>query len=247
MDKTLFDNLLKIFVEEVKQEFDSTFQKKIKRIFEDSMIRGNNSSLSHVVEDKFAEFLNNLNIKSNYLFLIDVNLSTMLNGVKKSIRPDIVVIHRDSKKIIAIFELKIDDARASDTWVEDSNGKLKLLKDINNNSKMNAKENYISYSTINVDAMGDPIKTGTGKLSPKIRHTIGCSQEAELACISLCKNNSRTIGDSKEKYRTSGDYAMYLSFKHFNNQNHTLADLLDKTNLNHQGLYELLIKMNFID
>ncbi|MCH6265112.1 hypothetical protein [Neobacillus citreus] len=240
MNKAEFENYIKGFVKDIKREFDKNFKNKLKGIIGDSMIRGNNPTLSNIVEDRFAQLLYTIYLEKNYLYLIDVSFSTKLHGESKSIRPDIVVIERKSNKIEAIFELKIDDARADDNWVEQSQAKLKRLKDISKNE--DKEKNYIHYTTIKINNNGEPMKTRTGRFSNTI-HNISCSQNAKLACITLCKENSRKKANS-EVFRSSGEFAMYLSNKHFNNKNHTLQDLLDEKNLNTVQLYDLLIQMN---
>lgn len=240
MDRTVFDYQFIKFIKDVKREFDINFENKLKGIIGNSMIRGNNPSLSHVVEDKFAEFLCLIFAKKNYLYLIDINLSTKLNGDSKSIRPDILVIEREKNEIKAIFELKIDDARADDEWVNMSQDKLNILKTISKNSDI--KGNDIHYTTIKVDESGKPVKTPTGRYSSNI-NSIKCSQDAKIVCITLCKENSRKI-KGKDTYRTFGDYALYLSDKHFNNQNHSLESILNRENLKADQLYSLLLKMD---
>ncbi|MDF2605830.1 MAG: hypothetical protein K0S34_20 [Bacillales bacterium] len=136
--------------------------------------------------------------------------------------------------------MKIDDARADDNWVEKSQEKLIRLKDIS--KEEDKKNNYIHYSTIKITNNGEPIKTKAGRLSNTI-HNISCYQDAKLACITLCKENSRKKAKS-EVYRSTGEFAMYISKKHFNNQNHTLQDLLYEKNLNTVQLYNLLKQMN---
>jgi hypothetical protein len=242
MDKVTFDAEFIKFIKAVKSEFDINFQKKLNGIIGNSMIRGNNPSLSHIVEDKFAEFLFTIYSNKNYLYLIDVNLSTCFNGEGKSIRPDIVVLERKSNEIKAIFELKIDDARAEDDWVAMSQARLDRLKKISKKNELGEKGNYIHYNTIKVNDIGEPIKTPSGKYSTQ-RHSVRCSPDAKSACITMCEENSRKIKDTKI-LRTSGDYAMYLSEKHFNNQNHSKECILSDENLKANELCELLLKMN---
>jgi len=168
MDRSIFNDQFLKFIKAVKSEFDKNFEKKLKGVIGNSMIRGNNPSLSHVIEDLFAEFLYFTFSNKNYLYLIDVNLSTRLNNEikSKSLRPDIVVVERATNTIKAIFELKIDDARADDDWVNKSKEKLDRLKNISRNidSERNSG-NYIHYTTIKVNDIGEPIKTASGRFS----------------------------------------------------------------------------------
>lgn len=242
MGRDVFDYQFNKFIKDIKREFDNNFEKKLKGIIGNSMIRGNSPSLSNQLEDKFAEFLYSSYLNKNYLYLIDVNLSTKLNDESKSIRPDIVVIERKNNEIIAIFELKIDDARADDEWVRMSQDKLNLLKEISKNIESVSKDNYIHYSTIKVNDSGKPEKTPKGRNRTTI-NSIKCSQDAKIACITLCKENSRKIAGT-ENFRTFGEFALYLSGKHFNNQNHLPESIINEKNLNTEGLYNLLSKMN---
>jgi hypothetical protein len=239
MDRDKFDYQFIKFVKDIKREFDINFEKKLKGIKNNNMIRGNNPSLSHVVENKFAELLYTIFSHKNYLYLIDVNLTTKLNGESKSIRPDIVVIERETNEIKAIFEMKIDDARANDEWVKMSNDRLIQLKKISKN--IQSKDNYIRYTTIKINDSGKPVKTRNGRYSSKI-NSIRCSPDAKVACITLCKENSRKIKET-DHYRTSGEFTLYLSDKHFNNQNHSFESIISKENLKADELYELILNM----
>lgn len=240
MDISLFNDQFEKFVTGVKINFDLNFKNKLRGISEGTFIRGNNPSLSNIVEDKFAEFLYQVFRDKNYLFLIDVNLSTKYKGESKAIRPDIIVIERNSNAIKGIFEIKIDDARADDDWVKLSEEKLEHLKAISKST--DAKNNYIQFTTIKIDEYGNPLRSPKGRIRTE-KHKINCSQEAKIACITLCRENSRKREDS-EKFRTEGELALYISEKHFNNQNHTMQDILDKENLNKETLFEILEKVN---
>lgn len=241
VDKHFFNEQLLIFVTKVKNEFNIKFEKKLLSYKENVMIRGTNPSTSHLVEEKFAEFLNELYLHKDYLYLIDVNFTIKLDGKNKSIRPDVVILDKRTKEIVAIFELKIDDARASDDWVKTSIEKLELLKKVslNLNKKPN---NSIHYNSIILHA-GEPERTPKGRYKTQV-NLVNCSFDAKIACITLCKENSRRKKLDKDEFRTTGDLAMYLSKRHFNNPSHSMESLVSSSNLNSEELYHLLEKMD---
>lgn len=239
MSKPQFEELFNLFIRKMKSEFNTSFQKKLNGIIGGSIIRGTSPSLSHVFEDNFADFLYNLFKEKDYKYLIDVNLSVKINSAKSTqYKPDILVIEKRTSTIKAIFELKIDDARANDEWVKDANQKLDILKAVS--SYQDKTNNYIKYRIIKVDELGLPITNRAGKIQHHER-TLSCSPNARVACLALCKENSRKKTDGT--YRTTGDMALYISDKHFNNQNYSLEDLMDSNNLNTYRLEELINQM----
>lgn len=239
MSNLQFEELFNMFIRKMKSEFNINFQKKLDGIIGGSIIRGTSPSMSHVFEDNFADFLFNLLKDKDYQYLIDVNLSIKINSARNTqYRPDILVIEKRTSTIKAIFELKIDDARANDDWVKEANQKLDILKAVS--SYQDKTNSYIKYRLVKVDQFGRPITNRVGKIQHAM-HTLSCSPNARVACLALCKENSRKKPD--KTYRTTGDLALYISDKHFNNQNYSLEDLMDSNNLNTYRLEELINQM----
>ncbi|OAS13733.1 hypothetical protein [Paenibacillus oryzisoli] len=243
MDKAKYQELLISFVTDLKAERETSFKRKINSVYEGNKIRGNNPTFSYIFEDMFTDFLCDLFKRSDYKYLVDMNLTTCLDGNIQYFRPDIIVVERESNVILGVFELKIDDARAEDDWVLKSQLKLARMKDIyqNINQKQSESDNYIRYSTLSLDINGEPIKNKNGKMKTE-KHFLYCDIDAKIACLALCEENSRMKKD-KKVYRTTGELAMYISKKHFNNANHSLEQLLQSNNLNSEELFNLLEKM----
>lgn len=250
MNRLIFNKVLEEFITEMKEEFDKVFQKKIEGIYQGKMIRGTNPSLGNVLEDKFTNFLMKLFGDEKYLYLIDVSFSTKLLGEPKAstIRPDIVIINRQSREIKAVFEVKIDDARADDYWVDNALVRLQRLKDI---SQSFSEDSYITFKTIKVNEEGEPIRVKRKNSEERVlvfdKHFLTCDPKAQIACIVLCKENSRKKKSGGD--RTDGDFGVYISKKHLNNQNYLLSDFLgkdenDQPNIDYDKLFKVINKMN---
>lgn len=245
MDKESFNKLFIKFIEEMKKEYDKIFIKKIEGIYEGVKIRGNNPSLSNIYEDKFTDFISSLFPNNNYLYLIDVSLTTKIDNQSKSIRPDIIIVDKNSNSIQAIFELKIDDARAKDDWVEMSQNNMKRLKQISINNNNSPKKNFIQFRTLKLDINGNPIKKKTRTNKTKFefdKHKLTCNADATIACFTLCEENSRRRTDGK--MRTEGTNASYLSIRHFNNQIYSKEDFINEENLYIDKVFQILKNTN---
>lgn len=229
----------------MKIEYDKVFIKKIEGIYEGIKIRGNNPSLSNIYEDKFTDFISSLFPSNNFLYLIDVSLTTKLDNQSKTMRPDIIIVDKSSNSIQAIFELKIDDARAKDDWVEMVHNNMKRLKEISINHYNSPSNNFIQFRTIQLDVNGNPIKTISKKNKTKFKfdkHLLTCNADAMVACFTLCEENSRKRKDGK--MRTEGTNASYLSIKHFNNQIYSKEDFINEENLYIDKVFQILKKIN---
>lgn len=245
VDKEFFDKLFIKFIKEMKVEYDKVFHKKIEGIYKGIKIRGNNPSLSNVFEDKFTDFISSLFPNNNFLYLIDVSLTTKLDNQSKTIRPDIIIVDKSSNSIQAIFELKIDDARAQDDWVEMAQNNMKRLKKISINNNNSPKSNFIQFRTIKLDAYGNPIKKKTRANKTKFefdKHILTCNADATIACFTLCEENSRRRTDGK--MRTEGTNASYLSIRHFNNQIYSEEDFINEENLYIDKVFQILKSTN---
>lgn len=245
MQRNYFNQLFEEFIIIMKREFDKVFKNKIAGISSGRIVRGTNPSLSTVLEDEFAIFLSKLYCERDYQFLIDVSFSTKLAGEIKgsTIRPDIVVVDKKTNEIKVIFELKIDDARADDKWVNKAKERLNRLKRI---SEDKTNQSYISYKTLRVNEEGEPVRRKKRNSIDSVleynKYYLKCKIEAQVVCIALCNENSRG--------KTVGDNALYLSKKHLNNQNYSLNDFIEhdknkinRTNLNYEGLFNVLQKL----
>lgn len=240
MDRDSFDKLFRKFIEDVKSEYNKVFDTKIKRIHAGTKIRGTNPSLSNFCEDRFADFLSALFPNKNFLYLIDVSLTTKLNNQSKTMRPDIMIVDKSSNNILAIFEVKIDDARAKDNWVEIAQHNIERLKQISINHDNNPTKNFIRFRTLKLDENGKPIIGKNNTTFDFEPHILNCHPSAMVACFALCRENSREREAESERMRTEGTNASYISKKHFNNQLYSLEDFLDTENLFSDDVFQII-------
>lgn len=237
MDRDSFDKLFIKFIEDIKLEYDKVFSTKIKGIYAGSKIRGTNPSLSNFCEDRFADFLSSLFPNKNFLYLIDVSLTTKLDNESKTMRPDIMIVDKSSNSILAIFEVKIDDARAKENWVEIAQHGIERLKQISINHDNNPPENFIRFRTFKLNENGEPSRNNNNRFKFE-QHTLTCHPNAMVACFALCKQNSREREGGR--MRTEGTNASYISKKHFNNQLYSLEDFLDTGNLFSDEVFQII-------
>lgn len=239
MDRDSFDKLFIKFIEDIKLEYDKVFTTKIEGIHTGIKIRGTNPSLSNFCEDRFTDLISHLFPNKNFLYLIDVSLTTKLDNQSKKMRPDIIIVDKSSNTIQAIFEIKIDDARAKDDWVEIAQHNIERLRQISILHHNNPTESFIRYRTLELDERGKPIKKSDTTFEFE-QHILTCHPNAKVACFALCKENSRERNDGSKRMRTEGTNASYISKKHFNNQLYSLEDFLDTKNLFSDDVFQII-------
>jgi len=132
--------------------------------------RGTSHTISSIIEDIIAEYLLNKLKNSTYAIWIDPQIS--IQGMKNRsntrkflFRPDLCIFDKNYKKIIAIFEVKMDLGFCRNTfieYIEHRNEELlkinnkkgdckKLLPDISISFEDNLFWNYIVISNKNIN------------------------------------------------------------------------------------------------
>jgi hypothetical protein len=100
--------------------------------------RGTSQSISSFTEDTFAKFIKEI-LPNGYDIWVDPQI--VLDNKRKQLgnsrskillfRPDVCIIHKESKKIVAIFEIKMDFGFYRDNFVEyvtTKNSELQKIK-----------------------------------------------------------------------------------------------------------------------